>query len=123
MLENIKLNTLNDIQIFNCAVGLQTCFSDFYEPDSHLTNGSLKQEFAEIFTTCVHISKTMSIASSMLNDLVRGDTHILIKIDVEGFEYEVLCGLENMIRQKRPTILIEVLPEYCVQLNKRLVPK
>jgi FkbM family methyltransferase len=33
-----------------------------------------------------------------------------IKIDVEGFEYNVLCGAEITIRQQRPVVLIEQKP-------------
>ena len=34
----------------------------------------------------------------------------LIKIDVEGFEYKCLCGLENIIQKHRPAVLLEVHP-------------
>ena len=33
----------------------------------------------------------------------------LLKIDVEGFEDEVLAGSERLIRDSRPVILIEIL--------------
>ena len=33
----------------------------------------------------------------------------LLKIDVEGFEDEVLAGAERLIRDNRPVILIEIL--------------
>jgi FkbM family methyltransferase len=34
----------------------------------------------------------------------------LIKIDVEGFEYNVLCGAEKTIREQKPVVLIEQKP-------------
>lgn len=34
----------------------------------------------------------------------------LVKIDVEGHEYRVLCGMENIIRDSHPTILFECNP-------------
>lgn len=116
--KNIELNSINDIQSYNCAIGNQTGFLNFYEPDSHLTNGSLKQEFAEEFSSFVHISRTLCIESIMLEHLIPAGAHVLIKIDVEGSEYEVLQGLAGMVERKKPTFLIEVLPEYQNQLNK-----
>ncbi len=39
----------------------------------------------------------------------------MIKIDVEGSEWEVLTGLEKTISNDRPLICCEVLPSYSVQ--------
>ena len=36
---------------------------------------------------------------------------VLLKVDVEGFEFEVLKGAKNFIKKYRPIILIEVWNE------------
>ena len=43
-----------------------------------------------------------------------------IKIDVQGFEYQVLCGAVNTIRRSRPAILIETPSSQVVSLMKKL---
>lgn len=50
-------------------------------------------------------------APVLRGDDVLADTQPrLIKIDVEGFEYRVLRGLENTLRRCRPVVLTEVVP-------------
>jgi hypothetical protein len=35
----------------------------------------------------------------------------LIKVDVEGFEFEVMRRAENVLRNMRPVVLIEIHPD------------
>tara|TARA_R110000824_G_scaffold219941_1_gene406936 strand:+ start:922 stop:1605 length:684 start_codon:yes stop_codon:yes gene_type:complete len=42
----------------------------------------------------------------------------LIKIDVEGFEFEVLCGAKETIEKYRPIIIIEVFKKNKIRLNE-----
>lgn len=44
----------------------------------------------------------------------------LIKIDVEGAEFEVLHGLKVSIKKYRPFIIFEVLNNYLVITNENL---
>lgn len=44
----------------------------------------------------------------------------VIKIDVEGAELEVLQSLQNTIREKRPIVLMEILPCYNNENTQRL---
>ncbi|UUX48025.1 FkbM family methyltransferase [Nisaea acidiphila] len=61
-----------------------------------------------------------------LDTLVEGPVHFL-KIDVEGMEFEVLRGAQQIIARSRPHILIEVadakadaLKQACADLNYRI---
>lgn len=38
-----------------------------------------------------------------------------IKIDVEGHEYSVLRGAENLLRSQRPSVLVEIEQRHCQQ--------
>ena len=42
----------------------------------------------------------------------------LIKIDVEGFEFEVLCGAKETIEKYKPVIVIEVFKKNKIRLNE-----
>jgi len=44
----------------------------------------------------------------------------LLKIDVEGYELEVVLALANLIKSMRPNILIEILPAYTIDNEIRI---
>lgn len=44
----------------------------------------------------------------------------LVKLDVDGFECEVLAGASNMIRPDRPTFVMEIMPYGLVEQGTNL---
>jgi FkbM family methyltransferase len=116
--ENLALNDLSDVQTFNCAVTDQTGFVDFFEPEGHITNGSLCREFAARFSPQVHCQKTLVVDGRAIEHLLAGSNRLLIKMDVEGAEPRVLRGLEQIIREWSPDLLIEVLAPVVDELNR-----
>jgi FkbM family methyltransferase len=41
------------------------------------------------------------------NDIFKDETLIIVKIDVEGYEFQVLDGMKNFIQSKQPIFMIE----------------
>jgi len=117
LLENLQINSANQIQTYNCAVGDEIGFLDFFEPQGHLTNGSLNKEFAQLFSSDISHNKALVINGNYLSHLVSEGERILVKIDVEGSEVEVLSGMKEFIFLKKPTLIIEVLSTYQDKLN------
>jgi FkbM family methyltransferase len=117
LLKNIEINQANAIETYNCAIGNQTQFADFFEPEGHLTNGSLSPEFATMFSSEIIGSKALVIDGSLLKSLVKKNDRIFLKIDVEGFEFEVLSSMKEFIVDHEPTIVLEVLKDYKDKLN------
>ncbi|MDB9375006.1 FkbM family methyltransferase [Nodularia sphaerocarpa] len=132
LLKNLHINEANSIQTYNCAVGDKTGFFDFFEPQGHLTNGSLNEEFAYLFSNKVSHNKALVIKGDYLSHMV-GEGHTygvrvasrkersyrtLVKIDVEGAEFEVLSGMKEFILVQKPTLIIEILSTYEDKLNK-----
>jgi FkbM family methyltransferase len=108
MLENIELNKLGDrIKLINVGLGRQADELTMYIPRYTGTGGgSFKNLHGDEgkprqFTVPVVSLDSMDVA---LPDLV--------KIDVEGFELNVITGAQNLLAKNRPTIMAELLRKW-----------
>lgn len=117
LLKNLALNQAVNVACFNCAVGDRTRFEWFFEPDGHLTNGSLVRDFAAKFSAEVRKTPCLMVDAAQLGELLGAHQRVLLKIDVEGFEAPLLRALAPVIQSKQPDILLEVLPEFEDAIN------
>lgn len=117
LVKNLEINNAIAVETYNCAIGDEIGFLDFFEPENHLTNGSLSSQFASVFSSNLISSKALVVNGSLLSDLVSVDDKTLVKIDVEGFEFEVLSSMAEFIEYCSPTMIIEVLGDYEDKLN------
>ena len=117
LLENLEENQLENVVPFNIAVAGSTGFRRFFEPVGHLTNGSLRKDFAEIFSQTVRSTMVPSITGVEMGVLLGDAKSVLLKIDVEGAEVEVLKSLRELIVARRPDLLLEVLEPFENVLN------
>lgn len=61
----------------------------------------------------------LEVKARVLDHILSGYPKInLVKIDVEGAEYETLCGLEQVISRCRPKIIIEVFSKNLEKVKK-----
>jgi FkbM family methyltransferase len=112
LLGNIKLNGLNNVQVFTKALGDQ-------DTSATLFSGGFK---------CPSIvppegdSDYRTVSESI--EIVRGDTFLAdedlpvpqaIKIDVEGFEFAVLQGLSGTLANSRCRLV-------CLEIHPQLLP-
>lgn len=118
LLQNLAVNDASNVIAFNCALFNRSGFVDFFEPEGHLTNGSLYQEFAGEFSQVVKRAPVIAVAAQQLRELLDPYSRILFKIDVEGAEANVLASLHQLISDKRPDIVLEVLPGTEASLNR-----
>jgi FkbM family methyltransferase len=111
LLDNLALNGC-DSEVFNCAVSDRGGVAELYEPQGHLTNGSLDAGFAGLFSSEVRASRVLTIGSDEIAAIVPDAGRTLLKIDVEGAEPLVLRGLKPWIERVKPDVLVEVLPGF-----------
>jgi FkbM family methyltransferase len=110
LLENLRVNKSKFVTAFQAAIGTTSGLQSFFEPTGHLSNGSFLREFAEIFSGSVRESTVAVLAASELERYLRDVNKALIKMDVEGFEPQLIDALGPLIARYRPDILIEILP-------------
>jgi hypothetical protein len=75
------------------------------------------REFAAYFSSEIKVSKTVILAADELRPLFTIPGRTLLKIDVEGYEPELLQSLRNVINETSPDIILEVLEVTANQLN------
>jgi FkbM family methyltransferase len=112
--ENINLNSCNNIQVLQVAIsGKSETVTLFVSPDMNTGSTSLIQ------TTAYSLPKqeVTSITLAEFFQMHEIDTCDLIKIDIEGYEYEAIMKSPELFRTRRfKAIALELHPYY---LEKR----
>lgn len=109
LLINLAANDARSVKTFNAAVAGEAGFHASFEPRNHLTNGSFRKAFSQMFSSEVDERTVLAVAPSDLGRFLKGRRHSLIKIDVEGYEVTLLEGMAEIIGVHHPDFLIEVL--------------
>lgn len=117
LVANMAANEVRHVAAYQAAVGERSGLQVFHEPIGHLTNGSLLREFSEIFAGEIDETVIMVLAAPELERWVSTATRTLIKIDVEGYEPDLVAALGAILERHRPDLLIEVLPFTLDKLN------
>ncbi|MCX2585031.1 FkbM family methyltransferase [Pedobacter sp. MR22-3] len=112
LLDNLSLNSFTQIRTVNAALGNENREMDIHIDPSAKNPGAynlLSEGEKNTFITCLKGDDYLSsIALKNIN---------FIKIDVEGYEYEVLKGLKQTILRFRPTIIFEYDRNYQLKMN------
>ena len=114
---NVEANQCTHVVLRNAAVGEQSGTLPFYEPEGHLTNGTLDRAFAEQIPANVVERMVPVVGPQELEPLFAQHESVLLKIDVEGYEPKLITALAQIIVRFRPTITVEVLEGTVLALN------
>jgi FkbM family methyltransferase len=100
------------VETHQVAVGDKSGHQTFYEAEAagRLTNGSLVRSAVANFSPQVKEIVIEVISAADLERWIKPARHALIKIDVEGYEPQLLAALTPLIERYRPDLMIEVLP-------------
>jgi FkbM family methyltransferase len=97
---SLQLNALDNLLVENVLCGEASGEADFYQaPDSHFGMGSRGAQFDQA-PTRLQMRRLDDIAASFRP--VRA-----MKVDVEGFEYQVFVGATHILREDKPDIIFE----------------
>ena len=111
LVKNISINELMGINAINCA--LSACEGAMQFVESEFLAGS---HLAETTHDGIGISVQCKTLDSLVDELQLGKVN-LVKIDVEGYELDVLRGAENTINRFRPKFVIE-FNSFAISVNR-----
>jgi len=100
---NIKLNNLNNVTIYNNACGDEITDVNLPIMPSNIKNWNMGDFTPNIIYNGLNYSSTKSIVLDDMNY----ENIDLIKIDVQGWEKKVLQGLTALITNNKPIMIVE----------------
>lgn len=99
-LETIKLNKLNNVEIFPYALGEYNGNSILKEIDNNGKEMGPRSEISDI---------GVQVKMVRLDSIIPKDCKIsLIHLDIEGYEFHALRGAKDIIERDRPIIVLEI---------------
>ncbi len=99
---NIALNSIENTECYNLAVGYQERYIDVpvFDPKQNTNFGGV--------SLLTNQNNTESVPIVKLDSFLQNQQNIhFIKIDVEGMEIHVLEGARNLIKQHKPILYVE----------------
>ena len=105
---NLDLNpSLKDIvQILPLGLGQQRCQLSYFEDQTYRGNGGLCHSDQGTIVEVLPLDEWVNLASLTKIDV--------IKLDVEGMEYDVLLGSKTVLTTHHPIIYFETLPGFFI---------
>jgi len=115
LLTNLKLNNLEKKTIAKCiALGNKKEKKRILIPRDHnlarilRDNENINQSNYEIQEVTINTLNNLFLEDKFLKRTLLNSKNILLKMDVEGWELEILKGAEKIIEEKKPMIFLEL---------------
>lgn len=104
LVRNKEVNHLNNLILFNTLVAEKTGKTFFNIPEG---NNSGSGHISNKSETNSREFEVVTLDGKLNNKKIA-----LISVDVEGFEYQVLKGSEGLLKDSRPSLILEVNKKY-----------
>lgn len=114
IINNATSQQTNNIDAFNIALGNSNGFANMFVNDRNYATSFVVNTSTE--------QKAGQVPLQRLDDFVtqQGITRVdFIKIDVEGFELDVLAGASALLARDKPTVLLE-MNHWCLNVFRRI---
>ena len=100
--ENILINSINNIEIYNLGIGKEEGYANFNEDLNQLPNsGSFR------FDSSGKVLKVTTLDVILEQQSLHSFEVIFVKMDLEGYEFDALLGFKKNILKYKPIILFE----------------
>ena len=114
IMENVRMNGFTNVELIGLALGTKAGSFILEKPfeDSRINMGKTEPEEGDIKVEVERYDVLAQARSLPVPDLV--------KIDVEGAEYEILQGMEQLVNLHHPTFVIELHPHFLPQFGAKV---
>jgi len=106
---NLQLNALHNVTAFQCALGDRAGDAILHDVDPRLGPRPIDATMTAVTGGATFHVSVRTVDEVLANEAGRNDIR-LVKIDVEGYESQVLRGMSETMRQ-RPVIVFEALDD------------
>jgi FkbM family methyltransferase len=104
---NVDLNNYSNVEIHLAACGQTDGTTSFYVQDSIDGDFKLNTGLSSKIERLEYLRSEIVVPQIAIDSLFSGSSISVIKIDVEGAEYEVLKGATKVIRESSPILIWE----------------
>ena len=111
LINNLKANNFSDTKTYQFALGKENYKDKLIYTPSHTGTGSINHKISQQILNMSEPAKSIEIEVFSLDYLIENRQFPIpdfIKIDVEGFEYDVLMGMLKTIKNIKPKLFIEI---------------
>lgn len=105
--KNIEIQRTKNIQAFNFAAGDKTGYINFLNYKNESNSGRVIPDNEVINWPGQVVKLPVKTIDSFLEE-IEEDKIDFLRMDVEGYEYQIFQGMKNTIRRSKPIIQIEV---------------
>jgi len=110
IIDNVKVNQFDNVKVFNFAIGERKSTAKLVLEDFEVGTGEIMSD-NDVTISSMKGKKYVQVEIDSIDGLIYDGVipkPQFIKIDVEGFELEVLKGAATNLEQSRPQLFIEI---------------
>jgi len=107
---NLKINKFKNVRVFHLGIGKERGISELHIDPIRYSRGSFIQKNENLSFKKTE-SKKVKVKIDSIDNLIKEKTippPYFVKIDVEGFESEVIQGMISTIENYKPELFIEI---------------
>ena len=118
--KNIEHNKLTNVKTYNIGLSNSQGESFLYVPKKDQGRGGLNTMGTKEGRVNQNLCDKVKIKIDTLDNILRNTKVDMIKIDVEGWELNVLLGAKNILNTYKPKILLEYMENNAAQCGIKL---
>jgi FkbM family methyltransferase len=116
LIENVRLNNFVNVQVISVALGEKEGSLPIYDQQEMFMDGTRHEGLPTLFASESRHHAREVVPVKRLDDVLREldvSRVNVIKLDIEGAEWNALRGAVNTLARCRPTLIVEIGRETC----------